>query len=613
MIPAAGKRKNARRKADVMPAWLSACWLLTMVICAWLILRHVIPVPEMFRLPAAVFLLVIGLASWWPEATGPLARGQSLRPFGIADFLPLVCGLLGGLLLLATLLGWGTRPLGMAADHISDLVWGNPDEEKEKPPPEKAEENTNSPSEGDTLASWSNRSLPLASDDQSSRPDAPPLLLTFERAEDLANWKKRTIYVRVAALEVVGDYGGNWEPLPVKPPTIADADDGTADGMVTNPESPREAGESVAWSIFTPEDTRNVPSLLGLDKLRADSVIRAGSALWMLDAPSGSFAGSSRPLVAGENGILLPEKPVFPARTPDDPLLALPNDRVGDLLRGMTGDFDRNLSFRDLVASVPVWLARRCRYSEVYSNPNTLPSLVNFLEIGRTGICEHFAASGVLLFRALGIPSRIAYGYAGGTLAESSRMITYGAKDFHAWAEILVPGMGWVVVECTPPGAGAANAPELAEESAPESPPQPEVREEEQPQDWRYWSIMAGAGLVLFLLAWLAARWRSHARARELERSGEWSIPQPAWFQAFLDASARLGAPRRRGRTAREHLEFLRRAHIADNGIEELVEEYHSIRYDGCTDKRAKEMEGIVLRWLDRHREMLREKREETR
>jgi hypothetical protein len=85
-------------------------------------------------------------------------------------------------------------------------------------------------------------------------------------------------------------------------------------------------------------------------------------------------------------------------------------------------------------------------------------------------------------------------------------------------------------------------------------------------------------------------------------------LPQPPWFQAFLDASARLGAPRRRGRTAREHLEFLRRARLADNGVEELVEEYHSIRYDGRADDRAKEMEAIVTRWLDHHREMSREK-----
>ena len=609
MIPAAGKKRNARAKSEGLPAWLSACWLLALVIGAWLVLRKVLPAPEAWRLPLAVLLLAVGLASWWPSAPGPFARGKSLRRFGWVDFFPMACVALGGMILLAALLGWGARPLESVADKVSDLVWGDPDAETEEPAPGKEEGNTRPAGDGDSLASWNNRSLPAGSEDGKSRPDAPPLLLTFQRAEDLAVWKTRTVYVRVAALEVVGPFGSEWSPLPVEPERIADADDGTADGLITNPETSREAGESVPWSIFSPEDTSIVPSLVGLEKLRADAVARQGAALWMLDAPSGGFAGSSRPLVAGNDTAWLPENPVFPERSATDPLLALPADRAGDLVRRLAGDFDRNLAFRDLVASVPVWLARRCAYSDVYSNANELPPLIHFLEIGRTGICEHFAASGVLLFRALGIPARLAYGYAGGTLAESSRMITYGARDFHAWAEILVPGAGWVVVECTPPGAGAARPPQQSEEGASEATPPPEEQEEERARDWRYWAATAGAGLVLFLLAWLAARWRSRKRARESGAGEAIRLPQPAWFQAFLDASARLGAPRRRGRTAREHLEFLRRARIADNGIEELIEEYHLVRYDGRADARAREMEAIVARWLDQHLEQEKERK----
>jgi transglutaminase-like putative cysteine protease len=591
---------------------LSALWLLAMVLGAWLVLRKVIPAPEIWRLPVAVLLLGIGFAAWWPAAAGPFARGKSPRDFGMVDLLPLAFVILGGMILLAALLGWGARPLESAADKVSDLVWGDPDAGNEKPPPEKPEENPRPGGEGDILASWQSRSLPDGSDGP-GLPDAPPLLLTFERAEDVAYWKTRTVYVRVAALEVVGSFGGNWRPLPVIPEVLEDPADGLADGFVTNPESPRGEHPSAGWSIFVPQDTSIVPSLLGMEKLRAESVTREGAAIWLLDAPTGGFAGSSRPLVAGHGHPVLPENPVFPARSADDPLLALPKDRVGDLARAMAADFDRNLSFRDLVASVPVWLARRCTYSEEYPNPNQLPPLIHFLEIGRTGICEHFAASGVLLFRALGIPSRLAYGYAGGSLAEASRMITYGAKDFHAWAEIHVPGLGWVAVECTPPGAGAARPPEQAEETAPEPPPPPEEQEQNQPPDWRLWAAMAGAAFLLFLLAWLSARWRSRARARGQTGGGEPALPQPAWFQAFLDASTRLGVPRRRGRTAREHLEFLRRARIADDGIEELIEEYHFIRYDGRADDRAEEMEAIVARWFDRHQEMIRDKRDGAR
>lgn len=602
------RKRNPKAQPQGIPPWLAAFCLLLAVICAWLLLRRVIPAPEIWRLPLAVVAVCLGLAAWWPMPAGPFARGKSLRSFGPVDFGPLVCVVLGGMLMLAALIGWGARPLEMAADRVSDLVWGDPDAEKEKPPPdeEKHKAGQEHPDGGDSLAAWNRRTLPTGSDG-ASRPDAPPLILTFQRQDDMTRWKSRTIYVRVAALEVAGPFGSDWSPLPVEPMVLEDAADGSTDGFVENPESVAGAGEAVPWSIFIPTDTAIVPSLLGMEKLAADAVTRQGAAIWSLGAPQSGFAGSSRPLLAGNNGGKLPDNPVFPARPQNDPLLALPADRAGDLVRSFPSDFDRNLSFRDLVASVPIWLARRCRYSAVYSNPNELPPLIDFLEIGRTGICEHFAASGVLLFRALGIPSRIAYGYAGGTLAESSRMVTYGAKDFHAWAEILVPGMGWVAVECTPPGQGAARPPYQEDETPPEPPPPP-AQEQDAPPDWKKLAGTAGSGLALFLLAWLAAHWRLRARARDLASSRkDSSLPQPAWFQAFLDASARLGAPRRHGRTAREHLDFLRRARIADSGIEDLVAEYHLVRYDGCGDGRAREMEEIVASWLDRHREMIPE------
>lgn len=583
-----------------------------MVILAWLTLRGVIPVPESGRIPIAIILLGLGFATWWPTSTGPSARGKSLRPFGLADFVPIACMLTGGLLLLAGLLGLGARPLELAADQVSDLVWGDPDAEKENKEKAKPDEQAAPAQEGDTLSSWQNRSLPLSGDGD-SRPDAPPLLLTFQRAEDMALWKSRVVYVRVAALEVAGAHGGSWKPLAVQPEVLDDAADGLSDGLITNPESATGAGIPAAWSILITQDTTTVPSLVGMEKLRAGSVRRQGSAIWSLDAPAGSFAGTSRPLVAGNDIKLLPEKPLFPTRPANDPLLALPADRVGDLVRSMAGDFDRNLPFRDLVASVPVWLARRCAYSDVYSNPNTLPPLVNFLDVSRAGICEHFAAAGVLLFRALGIPSRIAYGYAGGTLAESSRMITYGAKDFHAWAEILVPGTGWVAVECTPAGSGAARPPEPSGENAPDTPTTPDESPQDAAPDWKRWASMTGIGLGLFFAAWLTARLRSRGRGRERNPEDATFLPQPAWFQAFLNASARLGAPRRRGRTAREHLDFLRRARIADSGIEELIEEYHRIRYDGRADDRSAEMEAIVARWLDHHHTMIHEKQSQTR
>lgn len=596
------------------PPWLSACCLLLCVILAWFALRRVLPLPDGWNLPLAVVLICLGLATWWPAARAPFARARSLRPFSLFDLLPIACATLGGMLLLAAFLGWGARPLESAADHVSNLVWGNPDEDPNQkdsspPPPEPARP----PSNGDTLASWSNRSLPPDST-SAARPDAPPLLLTFQNADDLARWKNRTIYVRVAALEVPGPFANDWSPLPVQPASLSDADDGTTDGQITNPEAPTHDQEHpVPWSIFTPADTTIVPSLLGLFTLRADAVNRQSAAIWEMAAPTTSFAGTSHPQVASAPDSTLPDTRPVPVPTdanPTNPLLALPDDRLGDKIRALARDFDTTLSIRDLAAAVPAWLATRCRYHEVYSNPNELPALIQFLEVGRTGICEHFAASGVLLFRALGLPSRLAYGYAGGTLAESSRQITFGARDFHAWAEILVPGQGWVAVECTPPGTGAARTPQPAPES-PAQPPDPSPPEvtPTPTSTWKSLARIAGAALTLFLIAWLAARWRLSARTRRENHPSTPRLPQPPWFKEFLTACDRLGAPRRPGRTTREHLDFLRRARLSNDQIEDLINHYHSVRYDGQADHRATEMSTIVANWLNHHLDLHREKK----
>ena len=593
--------RRPARPPESFPAWLSATCLLVAVVLAWFILRAVIPLPDGLALPAAVVCICLGLATWWPGSAGPFARGKSLRPFGVFDLFPLASAVLGAMLLFAAFLGWGARPLELAANHVSDLVWGDPDGEKSATDDGAADDkDAGAPATGDRLADWSSRVLPPDSSSE-NRPDAPPLLLTFQSAEDLARWKNRVVYVRVAALELPGPFGGDWSPLPVEPAALADADDGLPDGQVTNPEAvAAEDGMPVSWTIFSPTDTTIVPSLAGLRTLRAESVNRQAAAVWNLPAPSTGFGGTSIPLVAGGPEARLPAIAVPGG---NGPLLSLPEDRAGDMIRALARDFDRTLTIRDLAAAVPNWLAARCRYDEVYSNPNELPVLIQFLEVGRAGICEHFATSGVLLFRALGLPSRIAYGYAGGTLAESSRRISFGARDFHAWAEILVPGLGWVVVECTPPGAGAARPPEPSPEATAPPPDAPPPESSTSPvESWKTPAAVAASAFFLFLLAWLAARWRMLARAnRDNRNSGAGRLPQPAWFQEFLAACDRLGAPRRAGRTAREHLEFLRRARLCDDRIEDMIAHYHAVRYDGKADHRAAEMSRLVATWLDHH------------
>ncbi len=79
----------------------------------------------------------------------------------------------------------------------------------------------------------------------------------------------------------------------------------------------------------------------------------------------------------------------------------------------------------------------------------------DFLFDRKQGYCEHFSSSFVVLMRAAGIPARVVTGYAGGYRNPIGDYWLVLNSSAHAWAEIWLPGRGWVRVDPT-----AAVAPE---------------------------------------------------------------------------------------------------------------------------------------------------------
>ena len=89
----------------------------------------------------------------------------------------------------------------------------------------------------------------------------------------------------------------------------------------------------------------------------------------------------------------------------------------------------------------------------------------SFLFERKTGYCNHFASTAVLLYRLYGIPARYVSGYCVSQSAFSKNKDTSGAncwtavateEDAHAWVEIYLPQTGWIPVEVTaaPSAAG---------------------------------------------------------------------------------------------------------------------------------------------------------------
>jgi len=71
-----------------------------------------------------------------------------------------------------------------------------------------------------------------------------------------------------------------------------------------------------------------------------------------------------------------------------------------------------------------------------------------FDEKGKIGYCEYYASAMVLMARSLGIPARMAVGFAPGQL-NADKTFTIRERNSHAWAELYFPGYGWQIFEAT--------------------------------------------------------------------------------------------------------------------------------------------------------------------
>ena len=86
--------------------------------------------------------------------------------------------------------------------------------------------------------------------------------------------------------------------------------------------------------------------------------------------------------------------------------------------------------------------------------PEGVDPIIYFLDEVKTGVCRHYAASAVMMYRALGIPARYVVGYLGQSTANELSTVT--AKQAHAWVEVYLDGLGWLPVEVTGGGFDGA-------------------------------------------------------------------------------------------------------------------------------------------------------------
>lgn len=104
----------------------------------------------------------------------------------------------------------------------------------------------------------------------------------------------------------------------------------------------------------------------------------------------------------------------------------------------------------DKIIAITRWLRNNITYQDPIPNPPPGRDPVEwFLFDYKKGYCNYYASAEVLLLRTLGIPARIAVGYAQGEYNQGSGMFTVRQKDSHAWPEVYFTGIGWEEFEPT--------------------------------------------------------------------------------------------------------------------------------------------------------------------
>ena len=410
-------------------------------------------------------------------------------------------------------------------------------------------------------------------------------------------------YLGAFALERFND--GGWSPVAMNAETIT-AD---ATGWISLPQPSTRPGPVLRGEVFHPADPNAqdvFSSLQGPTQAKLDQLRRIAPGILRLNPLRDPATGYRYEVAAKtvsfasllESGVL--ERFELPAIPPSH-LVELPEDEelrqaLFDIAIKTQGPIEARLLALQRV------LKRDYQYSLETTNERNLDPLLNFLLHEKRGHCELFATAGALLCRTLDIPARIAYGWSGGRYFEAQNLFMFRAREAHAWTEIYLKDVGWVVFDTTPPSAldfsiaAPDEQPPLDEDGRIDYGPEAKGNKAAHASTWTF--IALGAGLGLIPLALLVLRFRK--RPTRLPGAASTSLlpDAPGYLERFRQVSARLGTPMPAGRTLRQQLAALARDDRAPDFARDLLEYHYAITYGGARPNKIRE--SALLRSIKR-------------
>ncbi|HBN16409.1 MAG: hypothetical protein CMQ46_07870 [Gammaproteobacteria bacterium] len=238
--------------------------------------------------------------------------------------------------------------------------------------------------------------------------------------------------------------------------------------------------------------------------------------------------------------------------------LAMPDDpRYGEfaehLVSNMREGFEDDPYAKAL--AVKAWLDDNGIYSLENQHAYATDPAASFLFGDVTGYCVHFAYAATYMYRSLGIPARVGIGYSvpADNRAGGSALLIQAIHG-HAWPEIYLDGLGWVIVDPTPSRTlvDMSSEPQdslqqmladmLRDDASFQGFLEQQSQTSELPSFRQLLTALLIAAATLIILAWLVRLWRAQCPA--------WTPASDHYrvqFRAALDTLASVGVRRRRG------------------------------------------------------------------
>ncbi|HVR28767.1 MAG TPA: DUF3488 and transglutaminase-like domain-containing protein, partial [Thermoanaerobaculia bacterium] len=133
---------------------------------------------------------------------------------------------------------------------------------------------------------------------------------------------------------------------------------------------------------------------------------------------------------------------------PDEPTLDPGGitPRVADLARKLADGFPPS----EAAYRIQQYLNHNFSYTLDFLGRRAEHPIEDFLFQYRSGHCEYFASSMILMLRSVGIPARLATGFMGAEFNPLENYYIVRQSNAHAWVEAWLPEIGWTTFDPTP-------------------------------------------------------------------------------------------------------------------------------------------------------------------